>query len=172
MSLLGCNKRSTAPVLRDAPVYQNDAEGFRFLVPEGWIQTANVVLPKKPLEGEELLVQYRMRTPEKTALLELLCMDQQNVDLEQHHAKASHGVSEWRVVSPLTSREIHGMPAEHLFYRGVIDKEALCKEVYVFRRGQRVYSFIAFYREIDQKAREEVRQAMESIIWRNLPVRR
>ena len=86
-SLLGCDSRPKAPVLRDAPVYQNDAEGFRFLVPKGWIQTASAVLPPERLEGEVVLVRYRMRTSEKTALVELRCFDRENVDLEQYQAE-------------------------------------------------------------------------------------
>ena len=166
--LLGCDSRPKAPVLRDAPVYENDAEGFRFLVPKGWIQTASAVLPPERLEGEVVLVTYRMRTSEKTALVEVLCFDRENVDLQQYHAEPSHGVADWRIVSPLSQRTIHGMPAEHCLYRGTIEKEVICKEVYAFRRGARVYSFIAFYWESDQNAREEVRQAMESIVWRHL----
>ena len=169
LALTSCDSRPKAPVLRDAPVYQNDAEGFRFLVPRGWIQTASAVLPEQRLEGEVILVQYRMRTSEKTALLELLCFDRENIDLQAYHAEPSHGVAQWRVASPRTVRKINGMPAEHFLYRGVIDKESLCKEVYAFRRGLRVYSFIAFYWDSDQNAREEMRQAMESILWRNLP---
>ena len=169
VSLIGCDSRPKAPVLRDAPVYQNDAEGFRFLVPKGWIQTASAVLPPERIEGEVVLVRYQMRTSEKAALVELLCFDRQNVDLQQYHAEKSHGVEDWRIVSPLSRREIHGMPAEHCLYRGTSEKEALCKEVYAFRRGARVYSFIAFYWESDQNAREEVRQAIESVVWRELP---
>jgi hypothetical protein len=156
-------------VLRDAPVYQNDAEGFRFLVPKGWIQTASAVLPPERLEDEVVLVRYQMRTSEKAALVELLCFDRQNVDLQQFHAGPSHGVADWRIVSPLSRRQIHGMPAEHCLYRGTSEKESFCKEVYAFRRGARVYCFIAFYWESDQNAREEVRQAMESVVWRELP---
>jgi hypothetical protein len=156
-------------VLRDAPVYQNDAEGLRFLVPKGWIQTASAVLPPERLEGEVVLVRYQMRTSEKNALVELLCFDKEDFDLHVYHSDPSHGVEGWRIVSPLSWREIHGVPAQHCLFRGTIDKEVICKEVYAFRRAARVYSFIAFYWESDQNAREEVRQAMESVVWRDLP---
>lgn len=162
----GCDSRPSAPVLRDAPVYQNDTEGFRFLVPQGWLQTSSATLPPERLEGEVVLVQYRMRTSEKNALVEVLCFDREEVNLEKYHAEPSHGVPDWRVVEPLSRRTIHGAAAEHCLYRGTIQQEQLCKEVFAFRRGPRVYSFIAFYWESDQNAREEVQRAMESIVWR------
>src|SRR5262245_1447579 len=73
--LLGCTPKPVAPALRDEPVYQNDQEGFRFLVPEGWSQNARTEVPPGPVEKERLLVQYKRRPPAKPATLEVSMAD-------------------------------------------------------------------------------------------------
>ena len=44
--LAGCQPKPKAPALLDEPVFQSD-EGFRFLVPEGWIMAARGNVPRK-----------------------------------------------------------------------------------------------------------------------------
>src|SRR5689334_537493 len=71
---LGCQPKPKAPALLDEPVYQTD-EGFRFLVPEGWIMSARANVPPGPVEKERLLVQYRRASGESQATLEVSMMD-------------------------------------------------------------------------------------------------
>src|SRR5688572_20052386 len=71
--LVGCEASPRAPALRDSPVFHSPQEGFRFLVPEGWKQTAHGVLPAGKLKGEVLFAQYRLPTSQQAALFELLC---------------------------------------------------------------------------------------------------
>ncbi len=71
---LGCQTQPKAPALIDEPVYQSD-EGFRFLVPEGWIMAARRTVPPGPVEKERLLVQYRRADGDKQATLEVSLAD-------------------------------------------------------------------------------------------------
>ena len=73
VGLSGCERRPQAPVLRDSPVYRNNAEGLRFLVPDGWIQTASRPRPGGQLEGQPFLGRYRINTPEPGAMLQIEC---------------------------------------------------------------------------------------------------
>jgi len=164
----GCDARPRAPALRDAHVYQNNQEGFRFLVPDNWTQTANAVLPNGSIEGEVLLVQYRMRTADQGASLEVLCFDEeQPSDLQAYHAGPSHGSSAWQSGEPPHRIEVGGASVERWVYIAEISKQKLTKEVVAFRRGPRVYSFIGLFWSTDNKAREQLRRAVSSILWRS-----
>jgi hypothetical protein len=162
----GCDSEPRAPALLDTPVYHNRQEGFRFLVPEGWTQNANANLPPGELEGEAFLVRYRMRTPEMGASLQILCLDDSGQsDLAEHHAGPSFRVNRWEPVEPGESLEIGGKPAERFAYQAVISGRQMTKEVTCFRRGKRVYSFVGLFFSTDDKAREQIRRAVGSVIW-------
>jgi hypothetical protein len=166
--LAGCDSRPKAPALTDSPVYQNEQEGFRFLVPDGWLQSAAATLPTGPLEGEVLLTQYRMRTAAQGASLEVLCFDEppdKPGDLHQYHAEPSHGITQWASVEEPESLEIGGTAAQRFVYSGKLANRDMIKEVVAFRRGQRVYSFIGLFWKSDENAREELRRAVASILW-------
>jgi hypothetical protein len=164
----GCNRRPSAPALGDAPVYQNNREGFRFLVPENWTQVASGVLPRGELEGEVLLVKYRMRTAGKGALLEVLCFDASKYpDVQKYHSEPSHGSKDWQSTGPVESLEINGTPAQRLVFSASIQGKPMVKEIVAFQREGRVYSFIGLFWESDNKARQQLRRAVGSIIWRD-----
>ena len=166
LGLSGCESRPQAPVLRDSPVYRNSAEGLRFLVPEGWIQTASTLLPAGPLTGEAFLVRYRINTPEPGAMLQVECApDRPEVDLVQHHAAASYRVERWTAGEKPQSLTIGGAAAQRLFYSGEVAGRAMTKEVVCFRRNGRLYSFVGLFWSTDDKAREQIRRAVESTIW-------
>ena len=46
------------------------------------------------------------------------------------------------------------------------DKERLVKEVVVFPRGERIYFFTGLYYASDAAAREQLRTAVASTIWK------
>ena len=75
--------------MSDAPVYQNNREGFRFLVPDNWTQDASTMLPRGPLDKEELLTRYRMRTAGPGASLEVLCFDLPKGDVMLYYPEAN-----------------------------------------------------------------------------------
>jgi hypothetical protein len=166
VGLIGCESRPQAPILRDAPVYRNEAEGLRFLVPDGWIQTASTLLPEGQLEGEIFLVRYRLNSPEPGATLQIECSpDRPDADLAQHHAAPSYRVENWSASGPPQSLTIGGADAQRLIYTGEVAGRKMSKEVVCFRRHGRVYSFVGLFSATDDKAREQIHRAVESTIW-------
>jgi len=166
VGLSGCDRRPQAPVLRDSPVYRNNAEGLRFLVPEGWIQTASTLLPEGQLEGQAFLVRYRINTPEPGAMLQIECApDGPDVDLDEHHAAPSYRVERWTASGPSQNLTIGGADAQRLIYTGEVAGRKMTKEVVCFRRSGRLYSFVGLFWATDDKAREQIRRAVESTIW-------
>ena len=163
----GCGGRPSAPELRDSPVYQNNREGFRFLVPDNWTQHGSSVLPTDQLEGEVLLTRYNMRTAGPGASLEVLCFhESQADDLHAYHGGPSHGAPKWDSLEPPQDIEVNGKAAQRFVYRAKISNQDMLKEVVTFRRGERVYNFIGMFWATDDKAREQLRRAVGSTIWR------
>jgi hypothetical protein len=165
-ALGSCQRRPSAPDLRDSKVYQSRPEGFRFLVPDGWVQTASAALPPGELEGQSFLVKYRINSPEPGARLQIECMaDQANLDLGQHHASPSYGVKRWQPSAPPEDLQIHGADAQRLVYSADVEQRKMTKEVVCFRRRGRVYSFVGLCWSSDDKGRQQIRRAVESTIW-------
>jgi hypothetical protein len=166
--VLGCSRDPQAPVLRNEPVYQNDTEGFRFLTPEGWRQHARVNVPPGKLEKERLLVQYVRLSSERGASLDVSMADlPATADLTEYLAGPSGGVKSWRLAGPIEPVEINGVRAERIAFTSRVKNEETTKEVMVFRRGERVYFFAAYFASTDSKARDQVRRAVESTIWKS-----
>ena len=166
LAMAGCESRPRAPALSDAPIYNNRQEGFRFLVPDGWTQSATAALPTGKLESEVLLVQYRMKTAQQGATLDVLVFDEdQPSDLKEYHQLPSQAVDDWTLTQPEEDLTVNGVKAQRLIYSGNLGEQRMIKEVVAFRRGQRVYSFIGLFWNNDAKAREQLRRAVDSIIW-------
>jgi hypothetical protein len=162
----GCGRGPSAPELSNSPVYRNAAEGFRFLVPDDWIQTASSNLPPGDLEGEIFLVRYSLSTPEAGATLMVVCMSEsESIDLQGRHAEATFNVATWDVVDRQRTVTMNGSPAERIVYRGVMGGREMTKHVTCFRRNGRVYSFIGLYWSSDEMARQQIERALESVIW-------
>lgn len=162
----GCDAPPEAPELVDSPVYQNDREGFRFRVPEGWTQTASSNLPPGDFEGENFLVRYLVQSPGGGSTLQVLCFtDRDSADLEQHHAKPSFGVTQWTPTSPAEPVDLDGTTAQRMEYEGRLRGKRMHKEVLCVRRGNRVYSFIGMFVDGDDKAQHAIRRALDSLIW-------
>jgi hypothetical protein len=164
--LAGCRRGPQAPALSDAPIYNNREEGFRFLVPDGWTQSANADLPNETLEKEVLLVQYRMKTAKLGATLEILVFDEpEPSDLAAYHQLPSQAVSNWKLEGEPEEITINGMKAQRFNYKGSLGNQPMEKEVVAFRRGNRVYSFIGLFWAGDINAHEQLRRAVGSVIW-------
>jgi hypothetical protein len=168
MLLAGCESRPHAPALIDEPVYSNAREGFRFRVPEGWKQYAKADVPPGKVDKERLLVAYRLMSAGAAAELEVSLHDLPiDSDLEKLLSGRSFGVEKWQAASPAEQIEINGAPAVRLTFSGRSGKEKLMKEVVAFRRLGRVYFFTGVYRPADERAREGIREAMGSILWKD-----
>ena len=166
VAALGCGRGPVAPELGNSPVYRNPAEGFRFLVPEDWIQTASSNLPPGDLDGEIFLVRYSLSTPETGATLLVLCEGESDaIDLERHHAEGTFGVARWNVVDPRRTVMMNGASAERIVYLGVTDGREITKHATCFRHKGRLYSFIGLYSSSDEMARQQIERAVESVIW-------
>jgi hypothetical protein len=164
--ITGCDSRPSAPVLRDGRIYVNPQEGFRFLVPEGWSQLANSILPRGDLDGEMFVVRYRMRTPEEGAVLQVVCFSEQLTDnLHEHHAGPSYRVERWKPEGPEETLEINGVTASRHIYSSDIAGRPTTKEVVAFKRNGRVYNFVGMFMSRDDKARQQIRRAVGSTIW-------
>ena len=162
----GCDSTPEAPELVDSPVYQNDQEGFRFRVPEGWTQTASSNLPPGDFEGENFLVRYLVQSPEGGATLQVLCfVDSGQADMEQHHAKGAFGVAKWKLVAPANPVDLTGQAAQRIRYEGRLGGKTMNKEVLCVSRGNRMYSFVGMFVEGDDKAQHAIRRATDSLIW-------
>lgn len=163
---IGCDSTPRAPALRDSAVYQNRAAGLRFLIPQGWKQAASAVLPSGPIETEFMLAKYTMPTSPRGGTLELLCFDDsKSIDVKAHHEQPSHGVAAWKLEEDATEVTVGGATGQRLPLVGSAGKNTLHKEVTVFRRGKRVYSFVALYWDDDRVARDEIRRAVDSLVW-------
>jgi len=163
---LGCSGQPSAPLLSNSPIYRSSTEGFRFLVPEGWNQSASSVLPAGKLNAEVFLVRYRVPSPEAGATLQVLCMtDDKSLDMEQHHGQGSFRAGHWDIDQPRKNLEINKIPAERMTYKVVIDQREMSKHVTCFHRNGRVYSFVGLYFSNDDQAGQQIERATDSVIW-------
>jgi hypothetical protein len=166
LACTGCTPQPAAPLLSDAPVYRSAAEGFRFLVPEGWTQTASSVLPPGKLTSEVFLARYKVRSAELGATLYIICMsDNKSLDLEQHHTEPSFRIAHWDVAQPRRTLSINKVTADRMIYKAVDGKREMTKHVTCFRRNDRVYSFVGLYWSDDEQAPQQIERAVESVIW-------
>ncbi len=165
----GCTHKPQAPALRNDPVYQNDREGFRFLVPEGWVMVGNSNHPPGPATKNLMLVQYRRRTEDRRGMLEVDMIDlPPSTDVAAYLAGPSFGAKEWHRVGAVEPVQSGGLSGERYDFSGRVGgKDDMTKEVVVFRRGERCYLFIGLFPPADTAARAQVRQAVASTVWRS-----
>jgi hypothetical protein len=165
--LAGCTHRPSAPPLQNDPVYQNAQAGFRFLVPEGWTQQARAEIPPGRIDKERLLVRYSRPSGAKVAALEASLADlPPSTDLVQFQAAASFGSKKWQPAGPPEQVEVGRRPGVRLNFTSTVDGEDTTKEVVAFRRGDRVFFFTGVFPTADTGARDEVRRAVGSVIWK------
>jgi hypothetical protein len=166
LSVVGCQPRPKAPALLDEPVYQNDQEGFRFLVPDGWIVAARANVPPGPVTKERLLVEYRRAAAGPRAMLEVSLVDlPASTNLAEYLAGPSFGVSRWKPLGEPQTLEAGGKSAQRFRFAGQAGKTELAREVTVFQRGGRVYLFAVLSTSGDETAAEQVRRALGGLIW-------
>lgn len=161
----GCRPKPKAPALIDEPVYQSD-EGFRFLVPEGWIMTAKSNVPPGPVEKECTLVQYRPDSGDSSASLEISLMDlPEDANLADYLSGPSYSVRHWNSLGKVESIEAGGVSGKRFRFNGKADKSELAKEVTAFRRGGRVYFFTVVNSPKDTAASEQTRRSISGLVW-------
>lgn len=163
--LAGCRPRPKAPALLDEPVFQN-AEGFRFLVPEGWIMAARGNLPPGALDKERLLVQYRRAESDSQATLEVSAADlPEDANLADYLSGPSFSATHWDRSGSPEKLEAGGQPGTRYRFTALINRAKLAKEVTVFRRGERVYFFTLLFAPADATAPEQIHRALGRLVW-------
>lgn len=167
LTLLGCNAKPRAPALEDTAVYQNEREGFRFLVPTGWTQRAKSDAPRGKHATEQMLAQFMGRTGGGTAMLEVSLADLDAAEeLGGWLAKPSHSVAKWTSAGKSEEIDVNGVTATRYVLQGERAKAPYTKEVAAFRRGERVYFITAIFTSTDADARVQVRRAVASTMWK------
>lgn len=162
----GCGERPRAPALRDGPVYRHRQLGFRFMVPDGWNQTASADVPPGAIDQELCVTQFRVPAS-GPATLEVLCFDPSYApNLDKYHADPSHGVSDWQLDGEPRETKVGELAGRKLAYRssgrgGV----AMVKEATCFTRDERVVCFIGLAPESDVRAREQLQRAVRTLVW-------
>lgn len=162
-----CNsQRPSAPPLQDAPYYDNPTEGFRFFPPEGWKERARGNVPPGAVDAEHMLVEYRSVTTRQPAAIRVSVADvSTDMPLAEYVEKHNIDAKQWQLTAPFDKFPINGVEAVRADYRRGSGKEQLAKEVVAFRRGKRVYFFVAMYAANDAKVRKDLRRAVDSIVW-------
>ncbi|MBS0266309.1 MAG: hypothetical protein JSS02_30545 [Planctomycetes bacterium] len=161
----GCQSRPSAPELSNAPVYHNRTEGLRFLVPEGWNQTTSAVIPPGELDSEVFLVRYVIPT-DAAATMQVICMNAELADhLEQRHQHDTFGISEWKLLQPGQTVNIHGVRAQRWLFESVGEEPPQRKHMTCFRHRERAYAFVGLYLASDDFAQQQVERAVDSVIW-------
>lgn len=165
--IAGCSRGPVAPELRDSPVYRNSIEGFRFLVPDTWTQSASANLPVGNLETELFLVRYNVRSPESNAQVQVMCYQDRSGqdDFAKHHQLPAFGIERWTLKDGPKTESISGREGTWLSLTGKAQGREMGKEVLCFRTGDRVYSFVGIFWTTDEKARQSMHRAFQSVIW-------
>jgi hypothetical protein len=163
--LAGCSSGPRAPALIDSAVYEDDREGFRFLVPEGWKISGRAELPPAPVPKLRMLVNYhRPAGTGPSATMEVSAGDlPPSTDWAEKFGKPSYGVRSWTKTGAIEHVSTQGADGE----RWQFQSEGSAKEVTVFRRKDRVYLFTLVYSAKDPTARDQYRRAIGSLIWKN-----
>jgi hypothetical protein len=165
----GCADKPRAPALRNEAVYQNIQEGFRFLVPEGWAMHTRANLPPGPLEKEHILVAYQRRSAGagRPAAFEVSCADlPESADLAAHVAASGPGKDGWRAARPPEPVAAGNVQGVRVTLAGRAGNEGTQREVVAVRRGGRVYFFTLLAAPADTAARDQARQAVGSLLWK------
>src|SRR5262249_45800933 len=132
--LAGCYSKPKAPALIDESVFQCD-EGFRFLVPEGWVMAARGNGRGGPPDKEQPIVQYRRAEGDTQATLEVSAADlPEDANLADTLSGPSFSASHWRQSGSLENLEAGGRPAARYRFTARVNNAQLGKEVTAFRR--------------------------------------
>ena len=162
----GCADRPRAPALTNDAVYEDDRAGLRFVVPDGWVMGLRAVAPPGRLAKPTPLVRYRPPAADRPADLELIAADlPETEDLGKYLAGYQPGGKTWAAAGPPTPVTANGAAATRYEY-ATADKVGLRREVTAFRRGERVYFFLTTYGKADTASRDQVRLAIESVVWK------
>jgi hypothetical protein len=161
----GCGSRPSAPALKDGPIYRDEREGFRFFVPEGWSQRARGSVPPGPIEGERMLAEYKAVKGYPAALQVTVTDLPESEGLPEYLVKNTLTGEDWRLKGQAEPFTINNVPAARITFVKGKEESQIIREVVAFRRGVRVYFFKSFYARADERSRQALKTAVETIVW-------
>jgi hypothetical protein len=166
--IVGCNSRPRAPALVTDSVYQNDQEGFRFEVPDGWIIHAKTTLPSGvPVTKEKMLVAYRRPHPKRMAVMEVACVDlPEDADLTLQLIGKRTDADAWKQSAQPDAASVGDLPGKRFYFSKMGRDYQLNKEVVAVRRGGRFYFFVLVATPEDLTARDEIRRVIAGVTWK------
>jgi hypothetical protein len=173
--LVGCGTKTQ-------PMYQN-AEGFRFTPPAGWVERMrDDLLPVKathhrleaPLPAldtssksgrERLLVRYDRLTAGRHAWLRVSVAEAPASVSLQSLALSRIPNSAWKAASEPQAIQGNGWSAARATFAGKWSGEDFESETVAIRHNLRVYLITSAFPASDVDARDQVRQAVAKISW-------
>jgi hypothetical protein len=164
------------------PGYQN-AQGFRFTPPPGWVERArddalpgksahrppDLPLPRLGVPGssaqERLLVRYDRLTAGHLAWLRITVADLPSATTLQACVAARAPGPSWKRESEVEHLEVSGRQAARIAFAGKWSDQEYVSETVAVRQGEQVYFITASFPASDSTAREQVRQAVAGATW-------
>ena len=164
LAALGCETRPRAPALTTEAVYENDAAGVRFVVPEGWVTSGKTALPPGTFDRPIRLVGYAATVGH--AGLDLYAIDlPAGQELPAYLDQHAIGADKWVAKGPGKSETINGVTATRYTHTSAKKGDRI-RELTAFARGSRTYVFVLVYSTTDSSARDAGRRAVESTTWK------
>lgn len=163
--LVGCGSKPRAPVLDNLPIYESSSEGFRFLVPAGWVQQMKAELPPGRHEKERTLVLYRSFDP-SPASFEVSRRDlDPKVDMDSFLGKRKRSGAGWSQKGPPEQVSYAGRKATRYTLEAKLQDRPTTCEIVVFRPDERTYFFSGSFPSGDNIRRNQIRRILESLEW-------
>jgi hypothetical protein len=161
---LACESRPRAPALTPEAVYENDAAGVRFVVPEGWVTAGKTALPPGAFDRPIRLVSYSSTVGQ--AGLDLYAIDlPAGQDLPGYLERHAIGADKWVAKGPGQPDKVNGTPAMR-YTQTAGKKGERTRELTAFARGGRTYVFVLSYATADGSSRDAGRRAVETTTWK------
>ncbi|SRR6266404_5684408 len=159
----GCNRPPRAPALRDEPVYTNSRDGFSFLSPAGWLQTAKSDPPDEISERDRLLVCYQSPAATLKAWFEVSRADwPESTDVSARLALPSHASgTAWQPSGNPQAEKVGDTDGTRYTFTNL----ERIKETTVIRRGPHVYFFTVLSEKTDEQARLQIRKIIADARW-------
>lgn len=167
--LFGCGTPQPPQLQTGDGPYENKVAGIRFQPPAGWRQTA--LIDPGALSGkitrEVPLVKYKLLEGKRIGVLRLTAVDvPESRSLDEFLGERSPGLEDWQPQKPKSEPlEVNGRQGVRWSFTGRWEGQRATKEVVAVRTGERVYSFVGIFAENDLKARDTIRQAVNTVNW-------
>jgi hypothetical protein len=158
----------------DGPVFTDTQVGLKFTWPRGWVLQARSADSPHAHRAERLLVKYKRVTPaEPDARLRVGVVDVTDDVLPAEFLRG-RPVPEpgWKVTKPIEEKlTVGGQPAARVTFGGPFNPDQKTKprdytcELVAARNGPRWILFAGTFDTADEQSRQQIRDAIESVIF-------